>query len=65
MANNSNMSAILDVVTINKEMPSLKDAIEIDPHSPQSNSNNSIVSLLGLSICIFVQLIICSYNRQV
>lgn len=48
MASNSNNSAILDVVAINKEMPSLKDTIEIDPHSLYSNSNNdnSLVSIL-------------------
>lgn len=32
MESNSNTSAILNVVAINKELPSLKDALEVDPH---------------------------------
>lgn len=40
MASTGNNSAVLDVVVVNKEIPLLKDTIEIDPHSLYSNSNN-------------------------
>lgn len=47
MASNSNNSAILDVVAINKELPLLKDTKETNPQSLYSNSNydNSLVSI--------------------
>lgn len=45
MESNSNTSAILNVVAVNKEIPSLKDTIEVDPHNLyNSNYDSSIVS---------------------
>lgn len=42
---NSNNSAILNVVAVSKELPSLRDTLEIDPqHLYNSNYDSSLVS---------------------
>lgn len=40
----SNNSAILNVVAVSKELPSLKDTLEVDPQLLYNSNNDSLVS---------------------
>lgn len=51
---NSNNSAILNVVAVSKELPSLKDTLEVDPHNLyNSNYDSSLVCYKFIHDCIF------------
>lgn len=56
MASNSNNSAVLDVVTVNKEINSLKDDLNID--SKTVYNSTSVTNSLVRSNC-FIR---CSFN---